>query len=69
MVIGDPAMVKPDCPLLSVSTREQRHDPKFWKEQNADCVLYYCGPNEADISFNRSPERSVRSHFPIRQIE
>ncbi|MGN0844849.1 MAG: glycosyltransferase [Kiritimatiellia bacterium] len=49
MVIGDPVSVKPDCPLLSVSTLEQRQNPAFWRDLNANCVLYYCGPNEKSL--------------------
>lgn len=69
MVIDDPSMVKPDCPLLSVSTREQRHDPKFWKEQNADCVLYYCGPNEASIRTIKAIKTGAARTKVIARIE
>ena len=54
MVIGDPAEVKPECPLLSVSTIEQRYDSTFWHAQDADCVLYYCGPNKSSLDVIRA---------------
>ena len=49
MVIGNPDIIKPVCPLLSVSTSKQRTNPAFWRNQRPDFVLYYAPFNKIGI--------------------
>lgn len=49
MVLGDPNKDKPISELLSVSSMEQRLSPIWWKEQDYDLIVFYCGPNIKNI--------------------
>lgn len=48
MVLGDPTVAKPKSPLLSVSTREQRCSPAWWREQACDVAVVYGGTTPHD---------------------
>lgn len=69
MVIGDPTVVKPECPLLSVATEAQRRDPAFWRDLDADCVLYYCGPNEGSFRILEAIKKGSPHTKVIARIE
>ena len=64
MVVGDPATITPESPLLSLSTARQRTDPSFWRDQRADCVLYYANPSPDCVRV----VRAIKSGSPATRV-
>lgn len=64
MVVGDPATTAPESPLLSLSTARQRIDPSFWRDQRADCVLYYANPSADCVRV----VRAIKSGSPATRV-
>lgn len=69
MVIGDPNAISPKSPLLSLSTSEQRRDPAFWREQDADCVLFYAGPSVGCVDVVRAIKKGSPRTKVVSRIE
>ena len=69
MVIGDPSLVSPESPLLSLSTQQQRMEPAFWRKCGADIILSYGGYSETDLQLVRAIKTGSPKTMFVARIE